>query len=108
MEVEHLAVARQCLKPMGKAFGNQQRHVIVLCEHLAVPPQKSGGVFSDVHSDIKHLAAKASDELHFSVWSILEVHSAHGSTLFCERAIDLCDRLAVQELFKFLSTEHAF
>ena len=82
---------------MCKAFGDQQCRVIVLCEQLAVPPQKSGGVFSDIHSDIKHLAAKATDELHFSVWRILKVHSTDGPALFCERAIDLCDRLAVKE-----------
>ena len=107
MEIQHLTIARQCLKPMGKSFRNEQCGVIVLCEQFAMPVQKSGGVLAHINGYVKHFAAKTGDELHFSVRRILKVHAADRAALSSERAIDLGDGFSAKDVRKLLRAEHA-
>ena len=107
MEVQHLAIVRKCLKSMGEAFGNEQCGVIGLCEQLAVPVKKSGGVFAHIHGNVKHFAAKTVDEFCFSIRRILKVHAANRAALSSERAIDLGDCFFAKDLRKLLRAEHA-
>ena len=107
MEVQHLTIDRQCLKPMGEAFGNEQCGVIVLCEQLAIPVQKSRGVLAHIHGNVKHFAAKTGDEFGFSVRRILKVHAADRTAFSSERAIDLGDRFSAKDWRKLLRAEHA-
>jgi len=107
MEVQHLAIVRKCLKPMGEAFGNEQRGLIVLREQLAMPVQKCGGVLAHINGNIKHFAAKTGDEFGFSMRRFLKVHAAHRTAVSSKRAIDLSDGFPAKDLCKLLRAEHA-
>ncbi len=107
MEVQHLTIVRQCLKTMGKALWNEQCYVIVLRKQLAVPVQKGGGVLAHIHDNVKHFAAKAGDELCFSVRRPLKVHAAGRTALSSKRAINLGYYLFAKDWHKLLRAEHS-
>ena len=107
MEVQHLAIARQCLKPMGEALGNEQGGVIFLGEQFAMPVQESRGVLAHIYGYVKYFAAKAGDELDFSVRRILKVHASDRAAFPSQRAIDLVDRFPTKDVRKLLCAEHA-
>jgi hypothetical protein len=72
-----------------------------------MPVQESRGVLAHIYGYVKYFAAKAGDELDFSVRRILKVHAADRAALSSERAIDLSDRFFAKDLREGLRAEHA-
>ena len=68
---------------MGKAFWNEDCHVIAFVQLECMPLQKSRRSFPDIDGDIKNPTAKTSDQFRFSCRGILKMQAANGAFLFC-------------------------
>lgn len=105
MEIQHFAVVGKRLKPVGKAFRDNEGFVIVGAEHFSMPAQKSGRIIAQVHGNIKDFATQAAHELDFGMGGALEMHAAHGAVSCGQRVVNLGNVPARDERLQFLTTE---
>ena len=108
MQVDNFAVVVKGLKPVGEAFGDGKRFVIVRAKNFGVPMQEGGRVVTEVNGDIEDLATQAGDELHFSVGWVLEMHPPHGAAFCAVAVVDLDDGFPAEERGEIARAENAF
>ena len=66
-------------KAMGKAFGDEELPVVLLCQLHGYMLTVCRRAFADIHRHIEHSAPNAAHQLALCEWRALKVQAAHHS-----------------------------
>lgn len=77
--IHDVDIVGQCLKAVGETDGDICNAKIPFAQFHGMPLQKRGRIPSHIDKDIPDRPPRAADDFDFTVWRMLEMHSADRS-----------------------------